>query len=116
PDNKAPMTANKKLEITDVTEHTISIQGERAKDDNTKSKDVRYVIGLTETDNDQDPWHIVGEDTNICKFTFKWLKPGTNYSFYVMAYDEAGNMTQYPGLDKSETTMTLKEIPWWRKI
>ena len=116
PDNKAPMAANKKLEITDVTEHTISIQWERAKDDNTKSKDVRYVIGLTETDNDQDPWHIVGEDTNICKFTFKWLKPGTNYSFYVMAYDEAGNMTQYPGLDKSETTMTLKEIPWWRKI
>ena len=116
PDNKAPMAANKKLEITDVTEHTISIQWERAKDDNTKSKDVRYVIGLTETDNDQDPWHIVGEDTNICKFTFKWLKPGTNYSFYVMAYDEAGNMTQYPGLDKSETTMTLKEIPWWRKM
>ena len=116
PDNKAPMAANKKLEITDVTEHTISIQWERAKDDNTKSKDVRYVIGLTETDNAQDPWHIVGEDTNICKFTFKWLKPGTNYSFYVMAYDEAGNMTQYPGLDKSETTMTLKEIPWWRKM
>ena len=116
PDNTAPVVVNKKLEITDVTEHTISIQWERAKDDNTKSKDVRYVIGLTETDNDQDPWHIVGEDTNICKFTFKWLKPGTNYSFYVMAYDEAGNMVQYPGLDKSETTMTLKEIPWWRKM
>ena len=111
PDNKAPMAASKKLEIKDVTETTISIQWERAKDDNTLSKDVRYVVGLTETDNDQDPWHIVGEDTNICKFTFKKLKPGTNYSFYVMAYDEAGNMTQYPGLDKSETTMTLLPVP-----
>ena len=109
-DGQAPMAPSKKLEITNVTETTISIMWERAKDDMTKSKDIRYVVGLTETDNDKDPWHIVGEDTNICKFTFIRLKPGTNYSFFVMAYDEAGNMTQYPGLDKSETTMTLMPV------
>ena len=115
-DNQAPVAPNREIVVKDVTENTISIQWERVKDDMTKSKDVRYVIGLTETDNDQDPWHIVGEDTNICQFTFKWLKPGTKYSFYVMAYDEAGNMTQYPGLDKSETSMTLKPVAWWRKM
>ena len=116
PDSVAPTVLSKALKVVKVTDQTISIQWERVKDDMTKSKDIRYVIGLTETDNDQDPWHIVGEDTNICQFTFKWLKPGTKYSFYVMAYDEAGNMTQYPGLDKSETTMTLKPVAWWRKM
>ena len=109
-DSKAPIAVDKKLNVVDVTEDTISIMWERAKDDMTKAKDIRYVVGLTETDNNEDPWHICGIDKNICKFTFENLKPGTNYSFYVMAYDEAGNMTQYPGLDKSETTMTLKPV------
>ena len=106
-DSQAPIVPSKKLEVKDVAQTTISIMWERANDDQTKAKDIRYVVGLTETDNDGDPWHIVGEAKDICMFTFKKLKPGTRYSFFVMAFDEAGNMTQYPGMDKRETAMTL---------
>ena len=90
-----------------LTKTTISIEWQKATDDKTAAKDIRYVVGLTEADNGQDPWHIVGESKDICKFTFKNLQPGTRYSFFVIAFDDAGNMCQYPGTDKSVTAKTL---------
>ena len=95
-DTNAPTVLSKKLDVVKVTENSISIQWEKAKDDLTLAKEIRYVVGLTEADNADDPWHIVDEAKDICEFTFKNLKANTKYAFYVMAFDEAGNMTQYP--------------------
>ena len=95
-DTNAPTVLSKKLDVVKVTENSISIQWEKAKDDQTLAKEIRYVVGLTEADNADDPWHIVDEAKDICEFTFKNLKANTRYAFYVMAFDEAGNMTQYP--------------------
>ncbi len=106
-DNQAPTVLSKHLTVRDVTETTIAIEWERAKDNLTQDKDIRYVVALTEADNQEDSWHIVREGTDFNEFTFKMLKPDTRYSFFVMAIDEAGNMIQYPGLDRSVTVKTL---------
>ena len=106
-DNQAPTAPNKHLTVRDVTETSIAISWEPAKDDVTQDKDIRYVVALTETDNKEDNWRIVHQGTDIRSFTFKTLKPDTRYSFFVMAFDEAGNMIQYPGLDRSVTVETL---------
>lgn len=106
-DNQAPTVLSKHLTVRDVTETTIAIEWERAKDNLTQDKDIRYAVALTEADNQEDSWHIVREGTDFNEFTFKMLKPDTRYSFFVMAIDEAGNMIQYPGLDRSVTVKTL---------
>lgn len=106
-DNQAPTATSKHLTVMDVTETSIAIEWEPAKDDVTRDKDIRYVVALTKADDKEDPWRIVHQGTGFHKFTFKDLKPGTRYSFFVMAFDEAGNMIQYPGLDRSVTVETL---------
>ena len=106
-DNQAPTTPSKHLIVMDVTETSIAIEWEPAKDDVTQDEDIRYVVALTKADDKEDPWRIVHQGTDFHKFTFKDLKPGTRYSFFVMAFDEAGNMIQYPGLDRSVTVKTL---------
>ena len=106
-DNQAPTTPSKHLIVMDVTETSIAIEWEPAKDDVTQDEDIRYVVALTKADDKEDPWRIVHQGTGFHKFTFKDLKPGTRYSFFVMAFDEAGNMIQYPGLDRSVTVETL---------
>ena len=106
-DNQAPTAPSKYLTVMDVTETSIAIEWEPAKDNVTQDKDIRYVVALTKADDKEDPWRIVHQGTGFHKFTFKDLKPGTRYSFFVMAFDEAGNMIQYPGLDRSVTVETL---------
>ena len=106
-DNQAPTTPSKHLIVMDVTETSIAIEWEPAKDDVTQDEDIRYVVALTKADDKEDPWRIVHQGTGLRKYTFKDLKPGTRYSFFVMAFDEAGNMIQYPGLDRSVTVKTL---------
>ena len=106
-DNQAPTAPSKYLTVMDVTETSIAIEWEPAKDNVTQEKDIRYVVALTKADDKEDPWRIVHQGTGLRKYTFKDLKPGTRYSFFVMAFDEAGNMIQYPGLDRSVTVETL---------
>ena len=106
-DIQAPTATSKHLNVKDVTETSIAIDWKPAKDDVTQDKDIRYVVALTKADDKEDPWRIVHQGTGFHKFTFKDLKPGTRYSFFVMAFDEAGNMIQYPGLDRSVTVETL---------
>ena len=108
-DNIAPSVLNKNLEIIKVTDRSISIQWEKAKDDKTPAKDIRYVVGLTEADNADDPWHIVAEAKDICEYTFPNLKPDTLYAFTVKAKDKEGNVTQYPVCDGSMTAKTLAD-------
>ena len=107
-DTIAPTAINKNLEVTKLTDRSISIRWEKAKDDNTAAEEIRYVVGLTEAENADDPWHIVCEEKDICEYTFTELKPSTSYAFYVMAYDEAGNATQYPVTDGSMTAKTRR--------
>ena len=105
-DTQAPTVSNKTIKVTRITQTSIAIQWNPATDNQTAAKDIRYVVGLTEADNADDPWHIVDEAKDICEFTFKNLKAGTVYAFYVMAFDEAGNMTQYPLYNGSMSAKT----------
>lgn len=106
-DIQAPTAPSKHLNVKDVTETSIAIEWEPAKDDVTQDKDIRYIVALTKADDKEDPWRVVHQGTDFHKYTFKDLKPNTRYSFFVMAFDEAGNMIQYPGLDRSVTVETL---------
>ena len=105
-DTRAPYVEHKGLKVIFVSENSFSIRWEKAKDKVTPAWRIRYVVGLKETDNKNDTWHIVAEEMDMDTFTFKGLKRYTRYSCYVRAYDEAGNMTQYPGLDSFITVTT----------
>ena len=106
-DNLSPFVSSTSLNVVLVTDRSISIQWEPATDDKTPAQDIRYVVGLKESENPEDPWHIVQEEKGLCGFTFKNLKSDTRYAFYVMAFDEDGNMTQYPLANGSMSAKTL---------
>ena len=105
-DTRSPYVEHKGLKVIYISENSFSIRWEKAKDKVTPAWGIRYVVGLKETDNKNDTWHIVAEEKDMDTFTFKGLKRYTRYSCYVRAYDEAGNMTQYPGLDSFITVTT----------
>ena len=109
-DNLSPTVLSKNLNVVMVTDRSITLQWEKAKDDKTPAKDIRYVVGITEADNAEDPWHIACEAKDICEYTFTGLKAATKYAFYVMAFDEAGNCTQYPFTDGSMSATTQEAI------
>ena len=95
-DTEAPKVGSRALRVTNITDTSITILWERATDNVTAVDKIRYQVGLTESDNPQDPWHIVKDAQGICSHTFTGLKPKKQYSFYVKAYDAAGNICQYP--------------------
>ena len=107
PDTVPPTVKNKALTVTRTTSKTIAIKWEPASDNVTAAKEINYIVGLTEDNNPNDPWHIVQQEKNISSYTFKGLKPGTKYGFFVKAFDEAGNVVQYP-LDNGCMTATTK--------
>ena len=96
PDKEEPTVSNKKVTVTATTRDSISIKWEAATDNVTAKADIRYQVWFKLSDTPSDPWHLVRVAKGITTHTFKGLKEGTNYSFFVRAFDEAGNQLQYP--------------------
>ena len=95
-DTEAPTVPNKKITVTATTRDSISIKWEIAVDNVTTKENIRYQVWFKLSDTPSDPWHLVREAKGITTHTFKGLKEGTKYSFFVRAFDEAGNQLQYP--------------------
>ena len=113
-DNEAPTVTNKAVRVTATTLNSISIRWEAATDNVTEKKQITYQIWFKLSDTPSDPWHMVYEGKGITTYTFKNLKEGTKYSFYIIASDEAGNSLQYPlnnGCMTARTAALDKEAP-----
>jgi chitodextrinase len=113
-DKEAPTVTSKAIRVTNITRDSISIQWEGATDNMTAKDKIRYQIWFKLSNTPSDPWHQVYEGTGITSYTFKGLKEGTMYSFYIKAFDEAGNSIQYPlanGCMTARTAALDKEAP-----
>ena len=106
-DTKAPTVTSRAFKVTNVLDDQFTIQWEKASDNVTPANKIRYKVNLTEYSNPKDPWRTVKEAKGISSHTFTGLKANTKYSFCVKAYDEAGNLLQYPA-DNSSTYVLTK--------
>ena len=113
-DKEAPSVTSKSIKVTAVTLDSISIQWEGATDNVTAKDKIRYRIMFKLSETPNDPWHLVYDGTGITSYTFKGLKEGTKYAFFIVASDEAGNSVQYPlanGCMTARTAARDKEAP-----
>ena len=106
-DKVAPTVKNRAITVTGTTRNSISIKWEPATDNVTQQSRIRYQVYCKMSDVSSDPWKKVEERTGISSYTFNNLKENTKYSFYVDAFDEAGNVLHYP-LDNGCMTGTTK--------
>ena len=121
PDTVAPTVTNKSVKVTQTTLDSISIQWEAATDNVTAKNKINYQVWFKLSDTPSDPWHLVHEEKGITAHTFKGLKQGTKYSFFIRAFDEAGNSLQYPlpngcmtartaSLDNEAPTVSIRDL------
>ena len=95
PDRTAPNVKSRDIIVTETTRNSISIQWEPATDNVTKQNRIKYQIWFFEPGVDTN-WRKIDEKYGISSYTFKNLKEATEYDFNVKAFDEAGNLLQYP--------------------
>ena len=89
-DFERPKVTNTTLTLTTVRDR-VTIQWTPATDDVTASGRILYKISRTEGG----VWQSPVKQTGGSSYQFTGLKPATQYSFRVVAEDEAGNITQY---------------------
>ena len=106
-DSVAPTVKNRSIKVTATTRNSISIQWEPATDNVTQQSKIRYQVWCKMSNVSSDPWRKVEEKQGISSYTFTGLKEATQYSFYVDAFDEAGNTLSYP-LDNGCMTAKTK--------
>lgn len=106
-DTEAPKVNSRALTVSNQTASSFTISWERAADNETSARNIRYVVMIKEAGNSSDPWHKMADEKGITTYTFTGLKPETTYAYYVKAYDEAGNVLQYP-VDNGSGRATTK--------
>ena len=106
-DSVAPTVKNRSIKVTATTRNSISIQWEPATDNVTQQSKIRYQVWCKMSNVPSDPWKKVEEKQGISSYTFTSLKQATEYSFFVDAFDEAGNTLSYP-LDNGCMTAKTK--------
>lgn len=113
-DKEVPTVKSKAIRVANITLDSITIRWESATDNVTAASKIRYEVWFKKSDTPTDPWHLKDNRTGINSFTFTGLASGTMYSFFVRAYDEAGNFLQYPlpnGCMTARTASLDKEAP-----
>ena len=93
-DDSAPIIKNKDLRLVASGDNYLSVEWDKATDNVTKEKDIRYSAMFNNADDRHDSWHgtmLVGKTSH----TFKDLKPGTKYNIRIEARDQAGNISPY---------------------
>ena len=113
-DKEAPTVKSKAILVSNITLNSFTIKWENATDNLTAASKIRYEVWFKKSNTPTDPWHLMDNRTGINSFTFSGLQAGTQYSFFVRAYDEAGNFLQYPlanGCMTARTASLDKEAP-----
>jgi uncharacterized protein YlaN (UPF0358 family) len=93
-DSVGPKVSSRNIKVTKVAGNSISIEWEKATDNVTAPNNIRYEVALFEEGSGR--WLTVRREKNIDSHTFTGLKPNTEYSFCVDAFDESGNVLHYP--------------------
>jgi chitodextrinase len=104
PDTQAPTVSNRVITVLEATANQIILRWNPATDNETAAKDIRYEVWFSQTNAASDPWHLAKNEKNITTCTITGLKNKTRYSFIVKAFDESGNVLQYP-LDNGCSTV-----------
>lgn len=113
-DRVAPTAKSRDINVTGTSSNSISIKWEPATDDITRKNKIRYEVWLKPDNASSKSWKKVENKTGITSYTFKNLKEGTRYDFFVKAFDEAGNVLQYPfdiGCKSGSTLTPDKAVP-----
>ncbi len=117
-DKTAPTLSNSTINVTDVTDNSVSISWDKASDDSTVQDSLYYTAGYSEP-QEQGGSSIkrfvskstvtldaVGYGNNMTSCTIDNLEPETPYDFYVVVYDKATNGTTY-----TKKTVVTKALP-----
>ncbi|MCQ2244452.1 MAG: fibronectin type III domain-containing protein [Bacteroidaceae bacterium] len=117
-DKTAPTLSNSAINVTDVTDNSVSISWDKASDDSTAQDSLYYTAGYS-GEQEQGGSSIkrfvskssvtldaVGYGNNMTSCTIDNLEPETSYDFYVVVYDEASNGTTY-----TKKTVVTKALP-----
>lgn len=110
PDQTAPAASSTVLRVVQTTGDSITIEWNPAMDDVTSADRILYRVFLKETAA-PDPWEAVFEKAGLVSYTFKGLKEGVWYSFFVQATDEAGNSWYYKADGGAYAAKTLDVTP-----
>ena len=111
PDTQAPTADIRGLNVLESSKDRIIISWNPATDDRTAAENILYKVYIKESNNPSDPVRLAREEKGITTHTFTGLKDKTKYTFYVLAYDEAGNMLRYPLDNGSMTAVTDSANP-----
>ena len=90
-DDKAPTVGSTSITVSERTRNSISIRWTAASDNDTAASQIRYEVYLTTGSS----WVLKQNARGITSYAFTGLNPNTQYSFYVKAFDEAGNALSY---------------------
>ena len=86
-DDKAPTVGNSCISTVDRKTNSLTINWNAASDNDTATSQIRYEVYLNGS--------LKKSDKNFTSHTFTGLTPNTSYSFYVKAFDAAGNVLTY---------------------
>ena len=87
-DEEAPTVCNNDLIVAKRTKTSLTVRWEAASDNETESGQIRYEVYLDGA--------LKKDEVDLTSYTFKNLTPNKQYTISVKAYDEAGNVLQYP--------------------
>ena len=103
-DTQAPKVTGLSRRITDRQLDSLTIAWNKAEDNDTPQDELRYDVLLEPYAGGSEP--KLFSDVKGYSFTFKDLKPETDYRMTVFAYDRSGNPCQYTPL----VATTLKPV------
>ena len=106
-DDKEPTVKDTQFTSIKATSDSISITWEKATDNRTPADKITYRVYIMEVNSSED--RLVCTGCNLTAYTFRGLKPKTEYYVHVTASDEAGNYIRYPGTFMSKS-VTTKEV------
>ena len=111
-DTVAPTADDKTLSVVGVTHDRISIRWQPANDNVTARDKIRYMV-YWKRDGISDTWSVKRIEPGVFSHEITSLKADTDYSLYVKAIDEAGNVMEYldAGKPVSVRTERDKETP-----
>lgn len=103
-DDLAPTVKDRAFTSIKATSDSISITWEKATDYRTPADKITYRVYIMEVNSSED--RLVCTGYNLTAYTFRGLKPNTEYYVHVTASDEAGNTLRYPGNFQSQSIRT----------
>ena len=109
-DKEAPQAVSRAITVSDVKSDSFTISWQKATDNFTDSKLIKYKVYYADYDDKDDDWHLATQQRDIDTYTFMGLKQSTKYIFYVEALDQVGNVLTYPQDDGCMMQETVEQL------